>query len=404
MMSDPDSNSRARKPRIFMMDLWATVPYYTAYLSKALMAEGVDLTVGSITYYLDTECFTSRGIKVDPGVLDFVGRFQLPRLPRRILKLTESMLNISALVLRFLFSPPDVVHVQYLPMLKWRVPLDLWFLKYCRKRGAKIILTVHDLMPHDTTESYQQTFYKLYAMVDGIICHSDNIKNRLQMEFAVPEEKISVIPHGPFFYDLPTSENRALLRTFEIDPDRKMILWQGIIFPYKGIDLLLRAWREVEAADDGVDLMIAGTGAPEFLDQIRKQIVELGLKRVELHFRFITTEELVALYRAADIVVYPYRAITTSGALATGLALGKTIVASDLPVFREALKDGENARLVDVTQEGRLASVLSELVRNAEQRTRLAEKVRDMNFGDGTWQNIARATFTTYLKFLDDRT
>ena len=399
-MNDLDPNG-TRQPRIFMMDLWATVPYYTAYLSKALLAEGANLMVGSITYYLDTECFISRGISVDPGLLDFVGRFQLPRLLRRLLKLAESILNISALVLRFLFSPPDVVHVQYLPMLTWRVPLDLWFLRYCRVRHAKIILTVHDLMPHDTADNYKQTFYKLYAMVDGIICHSDNIKKRLHNEFAVPEEKITVIPHGPFFYDLPTSENQAILRTFEVDPDRKMILWQGIIFPYKGIDLLLSAWQEVEAADDTVYLVIAGTGAPGLLDQIRKQIRELGLKRVKLHFRFITAEELVALYRAADIVVYPYRAITTSGALATGLALGKTIVASDLPVFREALKDKENARLVNVAQGNELASVLSELAQDAEQRLRLAEKVRDMNFGDETWKNIARATFATYLKSVD---
>jgi glycosyltransferase involved in cell wall biosynthesis len=385
-----------------MMDLLATVPYYTAYLSRALLAEGVNLTVGSITYYLDTECFSSRGIKVAPGILDFVGRFQLPRLLRRVLKLAEAMLNMSALVLRFLFSPPDVVHVQYLPMLRWRVPLDLWFLEYCGKRGAKIILTVHDLLPHDTAERYKDTFQKLYATVDGIICHSDNIKERLHIEFVVPEDRISVIPHGPFFYDLPATNNRAILETFEVDPGRKMILWQGIIFPYKGVDLLLSAWQEVESKDDTVCLVISGTGAPELLDQIRKQIVQLGLRRVKLHFRFITAEELVGLYRAADVVVYPYRAITTSGALATGLALGKTIVTSDLPVFREALKDGENARLVDITQEGRLASVLSELVRDAEQRARLAQKVRDMNFGDETWQNIARATLATYLKSLTE--
>jgi glycosyltransferase involved in cell wall biosynthesis len=383
-----------------MMDLWATVPYYTAYLSKALLADGVDLTVGSITYYLDPECFTSRGIKVNPGILNFAGRFRLPRLPRIVLKLAESILNLSALAIRFLFYPPDVVHVQYLPMLKWRVPLELWFLEYCRRRRAKIILTVHDLMPHDTAESYRQTFHELYASVDGIICHSDNIKKRLCVEFDVAEEKISVIPHGPFFYDLPKSLDPAILQTFEVDLGKKMILWQGIIFPYKGIDLLLSAWQKVEARDDSVYLIIAGTGAPELLDQIRKQIVELGLKRVELHFRFITTEELVALYRAADIVVYPYRAITTSGALATGLALGKTIVASDLPVFREALKDGENARLVNVEQTNDFAAVLVELAQDTEQRTRLAGRVRDMNFGDGTWRNIARATFTTYLKFL----
>ncbi|MFI5072535.1 MAG: hypothetical protein ACHP8A_16760, partial [Terriglobales bacterium] len=72
-------NDRVRRPRVFMMDLWATVPYYTAYLSKALLKENVDLTVGSITYYLDPVCFSSRGIKVDPGLLDVVGKFRLAR-------------------------------------------------------------------------------------------------------------------------------------------------------------------------------------------------------------------------------------------------------------------------------------------------------------------------------------
>jgi hypothetical protein len=73
-----------RRPRIFMMDLWAIVPYYTAYLSKALLKQGADLTVGSITYYLDTECFRSRGIQLSPGMLDRVGRFPLAKIPRRI--------------------------------------------------------------------------------------------------------------------------------------------------------------------------------------------------------------------------------------------------------------------------------------------------------------------------------
>ena len=124
-----------------MMDLWAIVPYYTAYLSKALLAEHVDLQVGAITYYLDRDCFSSRGITVDPGLLDVVGKFRLPRLPRRMLKLLEAILNLSALTGRFLISRPDVIHVQYLPMLKWRLPLDFWFLEFCRRRGSKIVLT-----------------------------------------------------------------------------------------------------------------------------------------------------------------------------------------------------------------------------------------------------------------------
>jgi len=383
-----------------MMDLWAIVPYYTAYLSKALLQEDVNLTVGSISYYLDQGCFSSRGIKVDPGLMDVVGKFRLPRLPRRILKLLEAMLNLSALTVCFFFAPPDVIHVQYLPMLKWRLPLDLWFLEFCRSRGSKIVLTVHDLLPHDTGEAYKRTFDGLYRVVDAIICHSDHVRARLEAEFSVPEEKISVIPHGPFFYDLPASGLEYTLRSFEVEPDKVLVLWQGIIFPYKGIDLLLRSWQQVEANVDVACLVIAGTGAPELLDQIRGQVKDLKLKRVKLHFRFISTEELVALYRASDVVVYPYRAITTSGALATGLALGKAIVASDLPVFRELLTNGENALLVDPQKSAELAGALTRLIQDRELRDRFAQKVREMNFGDQSWLSIATKTVQTYESVL----
>jgi glycosyltransferase involved in cell wall biosynthesis len=390
-------NRSIRPPRIFMMDLLATVPYYTAYLSKALLKEDVDVTVGSISYYLDPNCFSSRGIRVDPGLLDLVGRFHLPRMVRRVLKLIEAIINLAALTVRFLVStPPDVIHVQYLPMIKWRVPLDLWFLEFCQRRGIKIVLTVHDLLPHDSGETYRQIFHNVYLMVDRMICHSDHIRTRLSSEFAVPEGKISVIPHGPFFYDLPATDSGQTLQRFQVEPGKTTVLWQGIIFPYKGIDLLLKAWQNVEANNGNACLVIAGTGASELLDQIREQINQLDLKRVQLSFRFISTEELVSLYRAVDIVVYPYRAITTSGALATGLAFSKAIVASDLPVFRELLTDRENALLVDPQNFLELSGALVELAQDAALRERLAENVQQMNFGDQSWHSIAEKTMQVY--------
>ncbi|MEO6847207.1 MAG: glycosyltransferase, partial [Chthoniobacterales bacterium] len=103
------------------------------------------------------------------------------------------------------------------------------------------------------------------------------------------------------------------------------------------------------------------------------------------------------LYRAAGIVAYPYRAITTSGALATGLALGKTIVASDLPVFREILKSRENALLVDPHDSEQLAGAMTELIENRELREKLAKKVKEMNFGDTSWLSIAKKTFAAYV-------
>jgi glycosyltransferase involved in cell wall biosynthesis len=142
--------------------------------------------------------------------------------------------------------------------------------------------------------------------------------------------------------------------------------------------------------------MIAGTGALELLKQIRDLIDELQLKRVKLDFRFISVLELVTLYRAADVVVYPYRAITTSGALATGLALGKTIVASDLPVFRELLTNRENALVIDPEDTGKLADALIELSQDVMLRKQLSESVREMKFGDQSWITIAQKTKMTY--------
>jgi glycosyltransferase involved in cell wall biosynthesis len=393
-------NAGGRRSSVFMMDLLATVPYYTAYLSKALLREPVDLTVGSITYYLDRGCFSDRGIKVEPGLLDVVGKFRLPRLARRILKLLEGMVNLCALTLRFSASPPDVIHVQFLPMLTTPVPMDLWFVEYCRRRGSKIVLTVHDLLPHDTGEKYKATFDKLYGRVDAIICHADSIRTKLATEFSVPAEKISVIPHGPFFYDIPATASEETLKSFALETGKTLVLWQGIIFPYKGVDLLLRAWQHVEAKCGDACLVIAGTGAPELLKEIRAQVEGLGLKRVKLHFRFVTSEELVALYHAVDVVAYPFRAITTSGSLATGLAMGKAIVASGLPVFRELLTDRENALLVDPQDCDALAGALIELVRDTALRERLANNVRAMDFGDESWHAIAKQTTETYERVL----
>ncbi len=394
-MGTRSSSALIQPRRIFMMDLLAVVPYYTAYLSRALLDAGADLTVGSITYYLDPGCFSSRQIKNNPGALDLVGRFPLPRLPRRLLKFAESLVNLSALALRFTVARPDVVHVQYLPMLHWPVPIDLWFLKYCKRRGARIVLTVHDLLPHDSADTYQSEFRDLYHFVDHIICHSASIQSRLMHEFQADPSRVSVIPHGPFFFDLPAKDPASTLKRFGVPPDASLVLWQGLVFPYKGVDLLLDAWHNVEQANDHAYLVVAGTGDPAVLSALREQVNALGLKRVRLHQQFISAEELVTLYRASEVVVYPYRAITTSGALATGLAFGKTILATNLPVFQELLEDGVSASLVP-PEIHRLSQALVQLLAEPELRQRFSAAVKALNFGASAWHAIARQTLSVY--------
>lgn len=390
-------------PTVFMMDTWATVPYYTAYLSRALLANGVRVQIGSMTYYLDKECFESRGLRVDPGLVDVVGRRDLPGALRKALKLVEGVVNLAALTVRFFFARPEVVHVQFLPLLRTRFPVDAWFVSLWRRRGSKVVLTVHDLLPHDTAMQYKQEFLKLYASVDALICHSEAIRARLEAEFDVPAEKIAVIPHGPFFFDLPETDASAVAATLGMKPEQQMVLWQGIIFPYKGVDLLLEAWRRVEAANERLCLLVLGTGAQALTAALEEQARRLGLKRVVFDFRFCSAEELAAAYRVALMVVYPYRAITTSGALATGLALGKAIVASDLPVFREMLTDGVDALLVAPGDTDALADAILRLASDEALRARLSAAVKAKEFGAASWIAIARQTRQVYANVLAGR-
>lgn len=392
--------SKARQPRVFMLDLWSTVPYYTAYLSRALRSAGAAVQVGAITYYLDRQCFAGRGLRLQPGLCDVVGRLDLPRTPRRLLKLAEGAANLLALTLRFAVSPPQVVHIQFLPLLRSRLPLDHWFTRFCQLRGARLVLTVHDLMPHDTGEQHRATYARLYAEMDGLICHSIHILKRLTAEFGVPEAKVSVIPHGPFFYDLQISDASR----YSSAEQAVTVLWQGILFPYKGVDLLLNAWQRVERAAPKARLRILGTGDPELLNSLQEHAKQLQLRAVDFDLRFCSAEELVAAYQQAAVVVYPYRAITTSGALATGLALGKAIVASDLPVFRELLSEGENALLVDPERPEELAAALIRLVEDRGLRQRLSTRVLDMRFGEQSWRDIADATIAVYRKTLSQGT
>lgn len=393
--------SRHGRNTVFVMDLWATVPYYTAYLCRALIRAGADVMVGSITYYLDRGCFSSRSLDPEPGLMDAVSKVNLPPGPRRVLKLTEAMLNMGALAVRFLLRPPAIVHVQYLPLLKFGLPVERWLLALCWWRGARIVLTVHDLLPHDSAQRFQGTFRSLYASVDALICHSEPVRVRLIAEFGVPPAKITVIPHGPFFYDLPQIASGSM-------PQLKseaeiLVLWQGILLPYKGVDVLLEAWRIVEQRLPNARLLVVGPGSTELPAELRALASRLDLQRFTLDTRFISTEELVHTYRTADVVVYPYREITTSGALATGLALGKTIVASDLPVFREILRHGENALLASPGNFSALADALIAAISDEALRHRLAEQVGAMQFGDETWRGIANRTIATYRTLQPER-
>jgi glycosyltransferase involved in cell wall biosynthesis len=167
--------------------------------------------------------------------------------------------------------------------------------------------------------------------------------------------------------------------------------------------VLLRAWADVQKKCDNARLLLVGTGERQLLMDIEQAVGELELvASVRLHLHYVPTEELPDYYSASDIVVYPHQEATTSGALITGMTYGKSIVATALPVFVEALKD-TRAPLVPAGDHSSLAEALVELITDQAKRDDLARQISSVQQKQYSWDTIAEQTRQCYEALLRSR-
>jgi len=344
------------------MDMWSFIPYYIGELCAALREQSVDATLGSVRYHLDRDYFRKSGLKPDGFLLDAGGAARSGLL-RRIFKSAEYVFNLLALALRFSVSKPDILHVQYLPFLERGFSFEIWFLKWVRHLGIGVVYTVHNLTRQDAPDRNHPLYRRAYHLADALICHGEEARAQLMREFGIFRDRISVIPHGPLFDGKPAMSASEARVAVGLPVAVPIVLCLGVISEYKGIPFLLDAWKQLIDSGSRSRLVIAGTGDTRVLEEVREKAASLELgASVDLRLEFIPVEQLPLLCQSADILVYPYKTGTTSGALLTGLNYGKAIVATTLPFFREYLRDEDTALLVEYGDVAALASSLADRI------------------------------------------
>jgi glycosyltransferase involved in cell wall biosynthesis len=316
----------------------------------------------------------------------------------------EYTINSVALGVDLVWRRPLILHLQLCPLLARGITIDIQLASWAKRRGARLVHTVHNLLPHDTAHDRDGLHRRLYRICDRLICHTADTAMRLEREFDVSPERIDVIPHGPLFAEPPELTPREARQRLGLDPDRPVFLWQGVLAPYKGIDLLLDAWAEVvrslPAHVRTPCLLIAGRGPEEDTRAVRNRVGQLEAP-VKLHLKYIPATELPCYYQAADFLLYPYREITTSGALMTGLNYGKPIVASDLPAFRAVVENGVNGLLFPNTSAADLARTMLRLLTEPALAAALRLGAAGNQARQVQWSGIAQSTQQTYRKAID---
>jgi glycosyltransferase involved in cell wall biosynthesis len=120
----------------------------------------------------------------------------------------------------------------------------------------------------------------------------------------------------------------------------EVLLFFGYVRRYKGLDVLLDAMPAVRARR-AVTLVVAGEFY-EPAEPYREQVARLDLDgAVRFLDRYLPDEEVEALFRAADLVVLPYRSATQSGVTQVAYAMGAPVLTTDVGGLAETVRHGE---------------------------------------------------------------
>lgn len=294
----------------------------------------------------------------------------------------------------------DIAHFQWLPVQQ----LDGHLLP--RRHGSsrpKLLITAHDVLPREPRRGQLRGQRLLYGRFDAVVVHSQHGAQRLVGELGLDPGKVHVIRHGAFEHLAAAPVGPP---PFGAQPEGPVVLFFGLIRPYKGLDVLIEAWRSLDAATRGkAQLWIAGMP--------RMDLSEVGLSGIEtaggraaaaaegIHAapRFISDAELPAFFARADLVVLPYREIDQSGVLFTALAFGKPLLLSAVGGFPEIAATGA-AQTVPPGDPQALAQALCRLLDDPPKLAKMADAARRAADGDYSWQAIAREHLHLYERLL----
>lgn len=299
---------------------------------------------------------------------------------RRLLKGCAHFAGAARMLWRLSRQQPDLVHVQWIV-----VPLiDIAAMAMIR-RSCPLVLTVHDTVAYNgqTMSLLQRLGHRLPTqLAHRVIVHTVSGRRALLRQ-GVPDERISVIPHGPLRLRVPPAPSTAR------DARWTMVLF-GEIKPYKGLDVLIDAVAALEPTVRR-QLRVVVAGRPRMdVAPLLARITELGLaEHFELRLKRLTEEEMAALFAEADGFVFPYRQIDASGVYYLVKPLAKWLVASRVGVFAEEMESGAYGALVPPEDVPALAQALRHCI-EARPRAGLVPAA------DTSWAEIGRMTRQLY--------
>lgn len=389
----PDLRTASPEPagrglRVLMVEAQASggIWHYACALARALAAAGLEVTVGTAYPFEPLAGMDGVSIRII-GSRGRRGVWPPQALAVRLFEHARRLAGIMRLVREV---RPHVVHLH-----EAMGRLDFVYTRILRANGCRVVYTAHDPQPLGRRATWFDVVK--FRRADAVLVHSRNGIDDLTLR-GVAREKIVEILHGNYLdfcndSGLSSSDAREGLGLPE---HARVVLFFGAISPYKGVDLLVKAFSLLVRTDSNVYLVIAGHPRMD-LAPLRRLIGRLGLTdRIRTDFRYLPLDEFSRFFVACDVVVLPYRRIYQSGVLQLAYGFGRPVVVTDVGGIGEAVREDRTGIVAAPEDADAMAAAMAEVLRDPEAARKMGARARYLAQSKYSWDRIAREVAHVY--------
>lgn len=287
----------------------------------------------------------------------------------------------------------DVLHVNW---WSWVLaPVVLTVVLLFRLRRIPVLMTVHDVVPHEQSHFTGWVHGLVIRLADHYVVHAKGNIAQMIKHHQVTRDRISQIPHGVLDCGKSSENGRQTMRNhLKLDEQQLVILLFGAIRAYKGLDTLIAAFPRVLQSRPRSVLLVVGKCWVDWNDY-QRQIDALGIgDKVFSLTDYIPNSEVSDYFMAADLVVLPYHHFSSqTGVGMLTLSFNKPVIVTNVGGLPDLVK---NPRcVVPPSDPGTLAEAICWAFETPERLQELSANSADLA-ESYRWGNIASRTVELY--------
>lgn len=330
-------------------------------------------------------------------------------IPERLLpKRAKKLLLDSDILSEIDVYNPEIIHLHNpIPSLAFQRIVN-----YARTSGKKAGASTHGfyeiLHPNYGLKPYEKFIWnktitepvvKSVRSLD-FICSLYPEEKQMLVDMGLPEEKIYLTPNGvnPFFLE-PSNprDEESLKEKFNLSADLPIVLFIGNHTANKGIDTVMEIASKLSHP---ATFVIGGKLLSANEPQQWQERFPKG-DRIEVIFTdYLTVAEQRALYRLANILLFPSLADTLPLTILEAMATGLPVIAYDVGGISYQLQDGCGS-LITIGDFTGFLNAVEQLISNPELRTKIAKKAKLRQEAIFSWERTARTTIDMYKQIID---